>query len=87
MDHTGTPDYLWFYCVEYTTNILNCMAAESLGWKTPTETALGTTPDISALLQFSFYEPVYYYDSEQSFPIARNFLVGLLAFLTTLVML
>ncbi len=36
----------------------------SLGWRTPVEWLIGTTPDISSLLQFIFWEPVYYFAVE-----------------------
>ena len=68
MDHTKTPDFLWNYCVNYVIYLLNHTSSRVLGWKTPIEMAFGSTPDISALLQYAFYEPVYYYDHDQSFP-------------------
>jgi len=40
--------------------LLNVMATESLGWRTPLEKLTGQTPDISPFLQFQFYDPVYY---------------------------
>ena len=46
---------------------------ENLKWKTPIEAAFGYTPDISALLQFSFWENVYYYDPDAtSFPTTKE---------------
>jgi len=36
------------------------------------EKAFGITPDISALIQFSFFEPIYYHDSTISFPSSRE---------------
>ena len=68
MDHTKTPDFLWNYCVNYVIYLMNHTSSRVLGWKTPIEMAFGSTPDISALLQYAFYEPVYYYDHDQSFP-------------------
>ena len=68
MDRTGAPNNLWFYCMLYVVYLLNRVAMESLGWRTPMELALGGTPDLSALLQFRFYEPVYYHD-----PIGNKF--------------
>jgi hypothetical protein len=62
MDRTGAPSYTWFFCMMYVVFLLNRIAVEGLNWRTPIEVALGDTPDISALLQFSFYEPVYYLD-------------------------
>ncbi len=37
-------------------------------WRTPTEWLLGYTPDITVLLQFYFYEPVYYQELDGKFP-------------------
>ena len=68
MDHTGSPAYLWFYCTEYVSFLLNHRAHKSLKWKTPIEKAFGYTPDITVLLQYAYYEPIYYFDHEQSFP-------------------
>ena len=67
MDRTGTPEFLWFYAMKYVTMVLNYSALESLNWVTPHQTCFGTTPDISALLQFYFYQPIYY-AQEDSFP-------------------
>ena len=36
------------------------MAQKSRGWRTPIEIRDGDTPDISAILYFEFWEPVYY---------------------------
>jgi hypothetical protein len=32
--------------------------------RTPWEVVLGRTPDISTLAEYDFYEPVWYYDTE-----------------------
>jgi hypothetical protein len=40
--------------------LINHLSSESLGWRTPIETATGHKPDISALLAFHWYEPIYY---------------------------
>ena len=58
MDRMGTPDEYWMYVTEYVVYLLNHMSVKRLKWKTPIEVAFGYTPDISALLQFSFYENV-----------------------------
>lgn len=65
MDHTNTPDSLWVYSTKYAVDLLNQTATKRLNWKTPLEKAFGITPDISALLQFSFYEPIYFYENNQ----------------------
>ena len=72
MDHTGCPDTFWELAVTYGILLLNHTAAASLGWKTPMEKAFGVTPDISALVQFAFYEPIYFLDSDTSYPHTRE---------------
>ena len=67
LDRTGAPGYTWFFCMHYTVMLLNYTALESIGWITPHQSCFGTTPDISALLQYRFYEPIYYSDKE-AFP-------------------
>ena len=46
----------------------NKLSDETLNGKTPTEAALGETPDISDLLQFTFNEKVYYHTPGASYP-------------------
>ena len=67
LDRSGAPEYLWYMCMLYVTYLLNRVAVETLGWRTPIEKCFGETPDISALMQFEFYEPIFYFDQE-SFP-------------------
>lgn len=71
MIHTSCPHELWTYCIMYSCDILNHTASKTLGWRTPIEVAFGITPDISALVQFAFYEPVYYYASDP-FPTTKE---------------
>ena len=68
MDRVGAPSYLWLFCMLYTVYLLNRCAMEQLNWRTPQEMALGETPDLLALMQFAFYEPVYYLDEAASYP-------------------
>jgi hypothetical protein len=60
MDKTGTPSKMWLLCLFYTVYLLNHLATDSLDWKTPIEVATGQKPDVSALLPFRWWEPVYY---------------------------
>ena len=62
------PNDLWLAALEYACFIINHTAFERLGWRTPTEWLLGYTPDITVLLQFYFYEPVYYQELDGKFP-------------------
>jgi Reverse transcriptase (RNA-dependent DNA polymerase) len=60
MDRTGTPEQYWLLCLYFVVYLLNRLATESLEWKTPLEKATGQVPDISPLLAFRWWEPVYY---------------------------
>jgi hypothetical protein len=66
MDRTGTPAKYWYLCLEYAVYLLNRLAIRSLQWKTPYQLANGDVPDISALLQFRWFEPVYYFDPQHA---------------------
>jgi hypothetical protein len=59
MNRTGAPDDTWLLCLLYVCYLLNHLANETLKWRTPLEVATGFTPDISALLEYSFWQPVY----------------------------
>ena len=67
MSKNVDPDY-WLHALEYVALVMNHTAVESLGWKIPIATLTGTTPDISALLQFEFWEEVYFTKYEHNFP-------------------
>jgi len=62
------PDNLWGLCAMYVIYISNRMAHPFLDNKTPFERRHGYTPDISAVLHFSFYDPAYFMDTDGSFP-------------------
>ena len=72
MDRTNAPSCLWFWAVSYTAYLLNRLSVPALHHKTPIEVATGVTPDISALLQFHFYQPVLYYDKNASYPKSKE---------------
>ena len=72
MDRTKTPGDLWYLATEYSAYLLNHLAMKPLDWKTPIEVATGNTPDISNLLQFHWYQKVYYYDPSASFPASKE---------------
>ena len=68
MDRTGAPPDTWFLCMSYVCFILNHTACKAINWQIPMRVLTGTTPDISPILRFSFYQPVYYAKNEPSFP-------------------
>ena len=65
---SGAPPECWLLALQYVCFLQNHLAYESLGWRTPIEWLLGYTPDISVLLQFVFYEPVYFAKCDAKFP-------------------
>jgi hypothetical protein len=72
MDHSGCPPYIWFLALSYVTFCLNNCVDPNLadGTKSPLQVATFLMTDISPLLNFYFWEPVYFLmdESEQSFP-------------------
>ena len=68
LDRTGAPAYCWLLALLYVIFVLNHTAVQSLNWRTPIESLTGSTPDISSLVLFHFWEPVYYKVDDTSFP-------------------
>jgi hypothetical protein len=67
LDRTGAPAYCWLLCLMYVCFVLNNTYSTSIK-ATPLRKATGSDNDISPLLYFSFYEPVYYHVDDTSFP-------------------
>ena len=76
MNTSGCPACCWLLCLQYICVVLNHLASPTLQGICPVQSLEGTTPDISFLLHFSFYEPVYYrIDSSEpdlNFPSSSN---------------
>ncbi|CAB9525513.1 Retrotransposon protein [Seminavis robusta] len=68
LDTRNVPSDCWLLSGQFICALQNHIALEVLGWRTPFEWLFGFTPDISALIQFEFYEPVYYQKYGGSFP-------------------
>ena len=68
LDRTGAPPSLWLLAMTYTCFVLNHTANGSIGYAIPLTVLTGITQDISPLLQFEWYEPVYYREEESEFP-------------------
>jgi Reverse transcriptase (RNA-dependent DNA polymerase) len=60
LDRTGCPPSCWLLALQHVCYVLNRTATESLEWQTPLHILSGVTPDISSILQFQFWEPIYY---------------------------
>ena len=67
MDRTGTPAYLWLEALKYTCYLLNHTICLSLN-AVPLQLLTGSTVDVSALLQFHWYQKVYCAEDDYSFP-------------------
>ena len=76
MNTSGCPAFCWLLCLQYICVVLNHLASPTLQGICPVQALEGTTPDISFLLHFSFYEPVYFrIDSSEpdlNFPSSSN---------------
>ena len=76
LNWSDAPPEAWYETFEYVCFIMNRTAKESLNWRTPVEALTGQTPDISMLLHFIFWEPVfiknYQGSGKKSFPSASN---------------
>jgi hypothetical protein len=64
MNLTNTPYEWWPLCVEYIALVKNHTACASLKNRTLVEVRTGQTPDVSKLLQYCWWEPVYFLDEE-----------------------
>ena len=60
MNTSGCPACCWLLCLQYICVVLNHLASPTLLGICPVQSLEGTTPDVSFMLHFSFYEPVYY---------------------------
>ena len=60
MNTSGCPACCWLLCLQYICVVLNHLASPTLQGICPVQALEGSTPDVSFMLHFSFYEPVYY---------------------------
>ena len=69
MMRTNTLVVLWDYCVEYNSDLRSVTASNSidLAGRTPYEKVMVYTPDISKLVEFDWYQLVWYTD-----PVAQD---------------
>ena len=68
MNKTGAPAHCWFLTLQYMCYILNHISTASLGGQAPLQILYGITPDISIILLYTFYQPVFYATHDQHFP-------------------
>ena len=76
MNTSVFPACCWLLFLQYIYVVLNHLPSPALQGICPVQALAGTTPDISFMLHFSFYEPVYYrIDSSEPdfhFPLSSN---------------
>ena len=66
-NRTGAPAHCWLLTLQYVCYILNHISTASLGGQVPLQVLYGVTPDISILLLYTFYQPVFYATHDQHF--------------------
>ena len=67
MNRSGAPAHCWLLTLQYVCYILNHMSTASLGGQVPVQVPYGVTPDISIMLLYTFYQPVFYATHDQHF--------------------
>ena len=72
LDRSGAPESCWLLCMTFVVYMLNRLAHDTLGGRTPLEAAFGVTPDVSVLLVFYWYQRVYYYMPDAKFPKSKE---------------
>ena len=60
MNRSGAPANFWLLCLIYVFYLLNHIACTALDGKIPLLALTGITPDISIILLFTLYQPVFY---------------------------
>ncbi len=70
MKACSVPLKLWDFCVKWSCEVRAKTASNNLAFegRTPFEAVMGSTPDISSLIDFDFYQPVWHLDETSSFP-------------------
>ena len=72
MNRSGAPADCWLLCMIHASYILNHLSFEALGGNVPLGMLYGVSPDISIILLYTFYQPVFYATHKQSYPSASE---------------
>ena len=67
MNRSGAPANCWLLCLINVCYLLNHIACTAIDGKIPLIALTGITPDISIILLFAFYQPVFYATYDQNF--------------------
>ena len=68
MNRTSAPANCWLLCMIHASYILNHLSCEALAGNVPLGMLYGVSPDISIILLYTFYQPVFYATHNQSYP-------------------
>ena len=72
MNRTGAPADCWLLWMIHASYILKHLSCEALAGNVPLGMLYGVSPDISILLLYIFYQPVFYATHNQSYPSASE---------------
>ena len=86
MDRVGAPPELWYCCQKYLCEVHYHCAHSQNDWKSLEQVSRGDTPDISHFLQFYWYKPVLYKDTDPKFPHTKELPGHFVGIAKTLVM-
>ena len=69
LDNSGAPESAWYFAAKYVADLNNICSDPTLPDEmTPLQYIEGSTPDISAYLQYTFWQPVLFLDHEAVWP-------------------
>lgn len=66
LDCTGAPESCWFLAIKYLAGVHTICVDPTLNNQVPLTVRTGVTTDISAWLQFQFWQQVLYLDHEET---------------------
>ena len=72
LQRTGAPDEFWFLAAQYLCDLHNHCADPSMKFEVPLTVRTGITKDISAFLQFIWFQKVLYLDHEGDWPASKE---------------
>ena len=67
INSTGAPANCWLLCMIHASYILNHHSCKALDGNVPLGMLYGVPPDISIILLYTFYQPMYYATHNQSY--------------------
>ena len=72
MNRTGAQADCWLLCMIHASNILNHLSCKAFAGNVPLGMLYGVSPDTSIILLYTFYQPLFYANHNQSYPSASE---------------